>query len=82
MEHLQDESTDLKLHTHLCAERYRGIQDQFENLEGRLDKIENKFEAIHDAIRDGNASMTKVLIGAAGTVVAGLLSTIVVLLLQ
>jgi len=81
MEHLEDESTDLKLHTHLCAERYRGIQDQFENLEGRLDKIEIKVEAIHDAIRDGNTSMTKVLIGAAGTVVAGLLSTIVVLLM-
>lgn len=76
---LQDESEDLKLHTHLCAERYKGIQDQFEQLEGRLDKVENKINEIHTDIKSGNASMIKVLIGTAGTVVAGLLSTIMVL---
>ena len=82
MEHLQDESTDLKLHTHLCAERYKGIQDQFEALETRLDRVESKVEQIHIDIVKGQASMTKVLIGTAGTVIAGLLSTLVVLLMQ
>lgn len=82
MEHLQDESKNLKLHTHLCAERYKGIQDQFENLENRLSKIEDKVEVIHNEIRHGNASMVKVLIGSAGTVVAGLLSTIAIMLMQ
>lgn len=82
MEHLHDESTDLKLHTHLCAERYRGIQEQFEALEQRLDRVEKKVEQIRDEIRTGNASMIKVLVGSAGTIIASLLSTIVVILLN
>lgn len=82
MEHLQDESKDLVLHTHLCAERYKGIQDQFEALENRLDRVEKKVEEIYVAIRDGNSSLIKVLIGSAGTIIAGLLSTIVVILMQ
>lgn len=82
MEHLHDESTDLKLHTHLCAERYRGIQEQFEALEQRLDRVEKKVEQIRDEIRTGNQSMMKVLVGTAGTIIASLLSTIVVILLN
>ena len=45
-------------------------------------KIEEKVEHIHNDIVHGNKSMMKVMIGAAGTVVAGLLSTIVVILLN
>jgi hypothetical protein len=47
-----------------------------------MDKIEKKVEAIHEDITEGQKSMTKVLIGSAGTIVAGLLSTIVVLLMS
>lgn len=82
MEHLQDESEDLKLHTHLCAERYKGIQDQFTQLENRLDKVESKIDEIHKDIKQGNAGLFKVLIGTAGTVVAALLSTIVAVIMN
>jgi hypothetical protein len=44
--------------------------------------IENKVEHIHRDITSGQKSMTKVIIGAAGTIVAGLLSTIVVILIN
>jgi tetrahydromethanopterin S-methyltransferase subunit G len=47
-----------------------------------LDKIEEKVEDIHTDVMHGNKSMVKVIIGASGTIVAGLLSTIVVLLLK
>ena len=47
-----------------------------------MTKIEKKVEEIHEDITEGNKSMTKVLIGSAGTIVAGLLSTIVVLLMS
>jgi hypothetical protein len=47
-----------------------------------LYKVEEKIQEVHKDIKDGNASMTKVIIGAAGTIVAGLLSTIVVLLMS
>lgn len=69
------EKQSLEAHVDLCALRYK-------NLDERMTKIEAKVEEIHDDIKSGNQSMTKVLIGAAGTIVAGLLSTIVVLLMS
>lgn len=76
------ERESLEAHVDLCAMRYETLEKRFEVVEERLDKIEGKIEQIHEDIRTGNASMVKVLIGAAGTIVAGLLSTIVVILLQ
>ena len=69
------EKKNLEAHVDLCAQRY-------EVLEGRLTKIEQKVEAIHEDISHGNKSLIKVIIGATGTIVAGLLSTIVVLLVN
>lgn len=69
------EKENLEAHVDLCAQRY-------DVLEGRLTKIEEKVEHIHADITAGNKSMIKVLIGAAGTIVAGLLSTIVVILIS
>ena len=76
------ERENLEAHVDLCAERYRVLEE-------KLDRIEEKFERIEQAIADmadkqvndakGN---NKVLIGAAATVIAGLLSTIVLLLLN
>lgn len=67
------EKESLEAHVDLCALRYQ-------QLDSRLTKIESKVEDIHDDITNGNKSMVKVLIGATGTIIAGLLSTIVVLL--
>lgn len=69
------EKENLEAHVDLCQQRY-------EQLEGRLLKIEDKVEHIHADIQSGNKSMIKVMIGSAGTVVAGLLSTIVILLMN
>ena len=71
----QLEKESLEAHVDLCALRYA-------NLDSRLDKVEGKIDEIHDDIRSGQQSMTKVLIGTAGTIVAGLLSTIVVILMN
>jgi len=67
------EKESLEAHVDLCALRYQ-------QLDQRLTKIEEKVEDIHDDITNGNKSMVKVLVGATGTIIAGLLSTIVVLL--
>lgn len=69
------ERENLEAHVDLCQQRY-------ENLEGRLTKIETKVDSIHRDVVEGQKSMTKVLIGAAGTIVAGLLSTIIVLVMN
>ena len=69
------EKKNLEAHVDLCEQRYVA-------LEGRLTKIEKKVEHIHTDIVHGNKAMMKVLIGTAGTIVAGLLSTIVIILIQ
>lgn len=69
------EKESLEAHVDLCSLRYK-------NLDDRLTKIEGKVEAIHDDVTNGHKSMIKVIIGAVGTVVAGLLSTIVALLVN
>lgn len=69
------EKESLEAHVDLCALRYQ-------QLDTRLTNVETKIDNIHEDMKNGQQSMTKVLIGTAGTVVAGLLSTIVVVLLQ
>ena len=69
------EKQSLEAHVDLCAIRY-------ENLDNRLTKLEEKMDEIHDDVTNGNKSMMKVLIGTAGTIVAGLLSTIIVLVMS
>lgn len=69
------EKENLEAHVELCQQRY-------EVLERRLSAVEHKLADVHDEIQNGNKSLIKVLIGATGTIVAGLLSTIVVILIN
>jgi tetrahydromethanopterin S-methyltransferase subunit G len=62
----------------MCLEQHQRLKTLYSS----LDKIEAKVEHIHADITHGNKSLTKVIIGATGTIVAGLLSTIVVLLIN
>jgi hypothetical protein len=67
------EKNNLEAHVDLCAERYRSLDE-------RLTNIENKFVKLEELIKDGQTSMAKIVIGAAGTVVTGCLSILFVLL--
>ena len=69
------EKKNLEAHVDLCQQRY-------EQLDGRLTKIEEKVEHIHDDITHGNKAMIKVLFGATATIVTGLLSTIIVVIMN
>jgi hypothetical protein len=69
------EKENLEAHVELCAIRYQ-------QLETRLTSIEEKVSKLATAIQDSQSSMTKVLIGTAGTVVAGIISVIVVILMK
>ena len=44
--------------------------------------IEKKVEHIHRDITDGQKSLTKVIIGTAGTIIAAVLSIVVTMLLK
>lgn len=69
------EKHNLEAHVDLCAERYKGLHD-------RLTAIEQSLQRINNDISQGQKSTGKTLIMTAGTVVAGLLSTIVVILMK
>lgn len=69
------EKTNLESHVELCALRYSA-------LESRLTAIEKKVSTLQDTIEKSHMSTVKILIGTAGTVVAGVLSTLVVILMK
>ena len=67
------EKTSLEAHVDLCAMRY-------DSMDKRLTNIENKVSVLQSTIEKSHLSMVKVLIGTAGTVIAGVLSTMFVIL--
>lgn len=68
------ERQSLEAHVDLCALRYS-------QLDLRLTSLEKKVDDIHEDIVNGQKSMTKVIIGTAGTVIAGVLSIVVTILM-
>lgn len=79
------ERENLEAHVDLCAERYDAMDKRIERMENQLEKFEKRFDSIDekiDGIKDAvalqNAMMTKALIGAAGTIVVAVISTITV----
>lgn len=71
--HLERQS--LEAHVDLCALRYRQLDE-------RLTNLENKVEKIHEDILTGQKSLSKVIITTAGTIVAGVVSVVITILLK
>jgi len=69
------EKQNLEAHVDLCSERYKGLHDRLSAIELRLGKM-------NEEMTQGHKSQTKTSIATAGTVVAGLLSTVVVILMK
>jgi hypothetical protein len=69
------EKENLESHVELCALRYT-------SLERRLTRIEDAVEELQQLVQRSHMSTIKVLVATAGTVIAGVLSTIVVLLIN
>ena len=69
------EKQNLEAHVDLCSERYKGLHDRLSAIELRLGKMNEEMTA-------GHKSQTKTIIATAGTVVAGLLSTVVGILMK
>lgn len=69
------EKTSLEAHVDLCALRYG-------QLDSRLTALESKVDGIHEDILEGQKSMTKVIIGTAGTIIAGVLGIVVTILMK
>ncbi len=69
------ERTSLEAHVDLCAIRY-------DNLDKRLSKVEEKLEELANTMKNSNTALIRVVVGAAGSVIASLLSVIIVVLMN
>ena len=69
------EKQNLEAHVDLCSERYKGLHDRLSAIEVRLGKM-------NEDMLTGQKSSRTTIIATAGTVIAGLLSTMVVLLMR
>jgi|TARA_B100001758_G_C18361272_1_gene585891 pantothenate kinase len=69
------EKQNLEAHVDLCSERYKGLHDRLSAIEIRLGKM-------NEDMLVGQKSSRTTIIATAGTVIAGLLSTMVVLLMR
>jgi len=58
------------------------IEQSYENLEKRIDKVETKLDELKDQVTAGQTQITKVIVGAAGTICASILSVVVVMLMN
>jgi hypothetical protein len=67
------EKENLEAHVELCSQRYGA-------LENRLTSVEEKIVTLQTTIEKSHLSTIKVLIGTAGTVIASMLSVLIVLL--
>lgn len=79
---MEIEKESLAAHVDICALRYQNLSLQYEGLSKRLDKLEEKFDDLLEVVRSNQSTTSKVLIGTAGTIVAGILTTVVVLLMK
>ena len=86
------EKTNLEVHVDMARQRYGILSEKVETLDERMDNLIRElsdFRAEHSAsmatIREENATnaqgTNKLFVGAAATIIGGLLSTIVVILI-
>lgn len=56
------------------------VEQNYEHLDRRMTSVENKLDDIKDDMNTGQQQLIKVIIGTTGTIIAGLLATIVTIL--
>lgn len=67
------ERENLEAHVELCAERYKRMDERMGNIEKILGEIAGTMKA-------DNKALVKAIVAASATIIAGLLSTLVVIM--
>jgi hypothetical protein len=68
------EETNLELHTELCAQRYNQLIAKFDEVDGRLTKIEHMVTDIHHTLGAINTEKFKTYLTWAGIVIMTLVT--------
>lgn len=76
------ERENLEAHVDLCAERYRVLEEKLDKIDEKFDRLEKAVSILNEKHTQERTNGNKMIIGGVATVIAGLLSTIVLLLLN
>lgn len=80
IETIPGESDNLALHVQLCEQRYLQLINKFDQVDGRLDKIENVLVEIKTSLQTTNIEVYKKYLAWAGVVITALGGLIIHLL--
>jgi len=58
------------------------VEQNYQNLERRLEKVEGKLDDISQQMNNSQGALIKVIIGTTGTILVALISTIGIILAQ
>lgn len=75
------ERTNLEAHVDLCQERYRVLEEKVNRIGDGLERLATDVAQMREENLKQHQSSNKVLIATAGTIISGLLGTIVVILI-
>ena len=56
------------------------VEQSYQNLERRIDKVEEKLDTLRDDIKGSHVQLIKVIVGTAGTIIVGLITTVGVII--
>lgn len=75
------ERSNLEAHVDLCAERYRVLESKVNIIEEGLKEVRKDISLMREENLKASAQTNRIMLGAAASVIAGILSTIIVLLM-
>ena len=75
------EKTNLEAHVDLCQERYRVLEEKVNRIGDGLDRLAKDVAMMREENIKQHQSSNKMLMATAGTIISGLLGTIIVLLI-
>lgn len=76
------EKTNLEAHVELCAERYAVLEEKLDNLDKRMDTVEQNVVAIRESINTKTGGINKTMLTASITVIGVMFSAIITLLIH
>ena len=68
------ESTNLELHTDLCARRYQQLMDRLDHMDQHMDAMQNMIRDIHESITQLKTRTLKNYLTWAGVIITALIS--------
>jgi archaellum component FlaC len=80
------EKKSLEAHVELCAERYSNLENKLNNLDGRMDKLEEHIVDIKDSLgrvgNEGNKTLITIGTGVLGILITAVIGLLVHLILK